>query len=87
MVMLPGVPAAGHPKTLLANRLADRAILFGKPIVPVLFAWTILAIAQILALVIFNVTLGARLVRKYLTAYLAGEEERRVNLHKKVASA
>ncbi len=42
-------------ETLLASRLPDRAILLGKLIVPVVFAWTVLAIAHIIALVIFNV--------------------------------
>jgi len=42
-------------ETLLASRLPDRAILFGKLVLPVLFAWTVLGIAQILALVVFNV--------------------------------
>ena len=41
-------------ETLLASRLPDRAIFFGKLIVPVLFAWTVLAVAHTLALVIFN---------------------------------
>ena len=41
-------------KTLLASRLPDPAILFGKLIVPVVFAWTALAIAHTLALAIFN---------------------------------
>ena len=42
-------------ETLLASRLPDRAILFGKLIVPIVFTWAILVIAHILALVIFNV--------------------------------
>ncbi len=42
-------------ETLLASRLPDSAILFGKLIVPIVFTWGILAIAHILALVIFNV--------------------------------
>jgi ABC-2 type transport system permease protein len=42
-------------EAVLASRLPDRAILFGKLIVPVVFAWAVLAIAHTLALVIFNV--------------------------------
>ena len=41
-------------ETLLASRLPDRTILFGKLVVPVVFAWTVLGIAHILALAIFN---------------------------------
>ena len=42
-------------ETLLASRLSDRAILFAKIAVPVVFAWVVLASAHTLALAIFNI--------------------------------
>ena len=42
-------------ETLLASRLSDRAILFGKIATPVVFAWIVLAGAHTLALTVFNV--------------------------------
>ena len=42
-------------ETLLASRLSDRAILFAKMAVPVVFAWVVLASAQALALAVFNI--------------------------------
>lgn len=41
--------------TLLASRLSDRAILHGKLLLPVLFAWAVLAFGHLTALVVFNI--------------------------------
>jgi ABC-2 type transport system permease protein len=41
-------------ETLLASRLPDRAILYGKLIVPVMFTWAVLAVSHVTALIIFN---------------------------------
>lgn len=41
--------------TLLASRLSDRAILLGKLLVPILFAWGVLAFGHLAALIVFNI--------------------------------
>jgi len=58
--------------TLLASRLPDKAILYGKMAVPVVFGWGVLAIAHALSLTVFNIAHWGGMPQIYARPLLLG---------------